>query len=848
MAFDVIPFATDYPGSEGHGRAFVLGESKALDTFQNNLKSTMEDIAKKRTAAAKDISDIDVDMSNVWDADTPYFSQELSKFRDDAAKFYQWSYNNPNQYGTEEYFKKYNDIKKKSDQLRLEADMSAMQKEVWSKANTEYSTKQDQYDEQSLADQAKYRGMNIYQRQAALAGAQDPSTGKIEPVKLLTPSVSVDYNKMIKGSAENIGDYTKQTDTGTTKIIQVNPYFDKDGTMTDNGKKAFEQAKLLLSKDQEYAKWVKMQQRNATKAGMQAPSEEDIIQQTAMDVIKSKDNQWKQDVLAPKEAKEDKGAKRLGGNRLQVGNTVVSYSASYQPVYKGGKKGLVESYQFDNVDSNGNVIEKNDRDWVIEQYDAANKKVNKGTVFGRLREIGTDPTTGALIGKVLTNDVEAIKYSNPEKYNEERNKMKKDLDYSPIIEVQIPLQGTDNYNNFMNQYGISPWEVRYLMTGSYSGPKEDFVGTNVTTPPPQKRASGEQAPKSVESIKAEQQKQQQGQQQQQKQQQQPKAAPATYDQLDEPRKKQIDMIMKNNPGVFKTKDDAYRFLLKKAEEAKKKKITNNTEKPSSETPKAIETQEIKTQPSLAAKTAVGTTRVKQPQVLTQDQQLIETNNATKTQPETQPPTQPAVNSPQKNASKSMDDYLADEAAKTTMEYEYTKGDIQGKGLSNYGNPRISGPNKKEEAVKWYMANVASKIPAYARSVKEKAAIGDFIYNTGKDITNYLIQEYYKKNNFVSDDQISERGKIDFVHKSMSEDEKREALRDMSKLTESQMLELIRLAKDWYYKNSYRGSPGDGEGVWNWGFENGDPNKPKVGPDGSLSPGYGKTWKERVNMF
>lgn len=543
MAFEVTPFATDFPGSEGSGRAFLLGENRAMDTFQQNLKSTLEDIAKKKAAAAKDLSELDVDMSKVWDADTPYFNQQLSGFRDKAAQFYKWSYSNPNMYGSEEYFKRYTDLKKESDKLRLEADMSGMQKGVWDKANSTYSTNQDKYDEQSLVDQANFRGMNIYQRQAALAGATDPETGKVQPISLLTPSVSVDYNKMIKSGADNIGDYAKQTDNGVNKIFQSNPYFDERGAITKVGNNALEQAKQLLSKDPEFEKWVKVQEKNARMAGKQAPPAEQVLNETALDMIKAKDTQWKQDVMAPKEPKE-KGEIKRSGDKLTIGNTVVSYSRYKNPV-KGTPNSTVETIYFDQVDSNGNVVEKNDRDWVVEQYDQGTKSMMKQNVIGRLRSVSTDPKTGALVGKVITNDIESIKYSDPTKYAAEKKKMNLDGAYKPIFEVTIPLQGTDNYLNLMNQYGVSPWQVRYLMTGSYDVSDTEYTGSGVTTPPQQQRQAGEAAVKKIETPKPEEQK---------------KAAVA-YSSASTAQKKIVDEVMRKNPGKFKTQDEAYTYLL-----------------------------------------------------------------------------------------------------------------------------------------------------------------------------------------------------------------------------------------------------------------------------------------------
>jgi hypothetical protein len=545
MAFEVTPFATDFPGSEGSGRAFILGENKAIDTFQQNLKSTLEDIAKKKAAATKDLAELDVDMSKVWDADTPYFNQQLSGFRDKASQFYKWSYSNPNMYGSEEYFKRYTDLKKESDKLRLEADMSGVQKGIWDKANSTYITNQDKYDEESLINQANFRGMNIYQRQAALSGASDPQTGQVQPVNLLTPSIAVDYNKMIKTGADNIGDYAKQTDNGVNKIFQSNPYFDEKGAMTKVGGKALEQARVLLNKDQEFEKWIKLQEKNARMAGKQAPPREQILEEAAMDMIKAKDTQWKQDVMTPKESKSKDEIKK-SGNKLTIGNTVVSYSRYKNPI-KGAPGAMTETIYFDQIDGNGNVVEKNDRDWVVEQYDDATKTMSKQNVIGRLRSVTTDPKTAALVGKIITNDIEAIKYSDPTKYAAEKKKMNADAAYKPIFEVTIPLQGTDNYLNLMNQYGVSPWQVRYLMTGSYDVTDTEFTGSGITTPPDQQRQAGTEAVKKVEPPKPAEKKQ--------------AAATSTYSSASAAQKKIVDEVMRKNPGKFKSQDEAYTYLL-----------------------------------------------------------------------------------------------------------------------------------------------------------------------------------------------------------------------------------------------------------------------------------------------
>lgn len=549
MAFEVTPFATDFPGAAGGGRAFVLGENRALDTFQQNLKETMADIARKRTQAAKDVSELDVDMSKVWDADTPYFSKQLSGFRDKAAEFYKWSYSNPNQYGTEEYFKKYNDIKKESDRLRLEADMSAMQKEPWTKANQEYSTKQDEYDEQSLADQAKYRGMNIYQRQAALAGATDPNTGKVEPVRLLTPAFRYDYNKMIKETAENIGDVSVQTDNGTNKVFQLNPYFDNKGQLTKYGKKAYEQAITLTDQNSSFNNYVKAKEREARKAGVEPPAIDKLKEAFTIDVLRAKDTQWKQDVLAPKD--DDNAKPRVSGNRYINGNAVVTYTAIRNPSGKSNESPIIETYVPNRLDNTGKVMEQDNSDWSYRTYDASSGKFKYTPIVGRLQKIQTNPANGLLEATVLTSDLAAIKDSRPDKYKQELEKIAKaerdGVAYTPLVEIPIPIYpSTDdkNYSAFLNRYGFTPWDVRQTMTGTTEVPSQQYLGTDVGQRIESKKAAGPgEVPKKQEAAPAKSQ------------------MPSGYDKLDAKRKATVDQLMKQNPGKFKSKDEAYQFLL-----------------------------------------------------------------------------------------------------------------------------------------------------------------------------------------------------------------------------------------------------------------------------------------------
>lgn len=90
---------------------------------------------------------------------------------------------------------------------------------------------------------------------------------------------------------------------------------------------------------------------------------------------------------------------------------------------------------------------------------------------------------------------------------------------------------------------------------------------------------------------------------------------------------------------------------------------------------------------------------------------------------------------------SSSDSVRHQAGKT-MDYEYNRGSAYGTGLSNYGNPALGDNPTRDQAIEWYMQNIAPKV-SYFPSAMEQGEAGDFLYNTGRDPRVYMTDQYIK---------------------------------------------------------------------------------------------------------
>jgi hypothetical protein len=198
-------------------------------------------------------------------------------------------------------------------------------------------------------------------------------------------------------------------------------------------------------------------------------------------------------------------------------------------------------------------------------------------------------------------------------------------------------------------------------------------------------------------------------------------------------------------------------------------------------------------------------------------------------------------------------------ALNTIVFEKDKGSITGTGLSNAGNPNLLSNVSNEEARKALLKDYYPKVQGKFSTPMEQGDALDFVYNTGKDIRTYAYQEYLRKtdpdnktgwkdNNDKWKDRNSSNNNLDKLYNN-----------SIGKLSEQEKRDYIKQGKEYYYKNTYTDKPdeGVGKGVGYWDKTT-NPSKDKkyyydkdskyyyeYGPDGTLSPGYGKTWKHRI---
>ena len=196
-------------------------------------------------------------------------------------------------------------------------------------------------------------------------------------------------------------------------------------------------------------------------------------------------------------------------------------------------------------------------------------------------------------------------------------------------------------------------------------------------------------------------------------------------------------------------------------------------------------------------------------------------------------------------------------ALNTIVFEKDKGSITGTGLPNAGNPNLPSNVSNEEARKVLLKDYYPKVQGKFSTAMEQGDALDFVYNTGKDVRTYAYQEYLRKtdpNNKTgwkdNNDKWKDRNKLPSNFDELYNT-------SVGKLSEQERRDYIKQAKEYYYQNTYTDKPGVGKGVGYWDKTT-NPSKDKkyyydektkyyyeYGPDGSLSPGYGKTWKPRI---
>lgn len=180
------------------------------------------------------------------------------------------------------------------------------------------------------------------------------------------------------------------------------------------------------------------------------------------------------------------------------------------------------------------------------------------------------------------------------------------------------------------------------------------------------------------------------------------------------------------------------------------------------------------------------------------------------------------------------DSLRHQAGKT-MDYEFYRGSANGTGLSNYGNPKLNNPTKGD-AVDWYMENIAPQLGMF-QSAMEKGEAGDFLYNSGKDVRPYAIQEHLKQIDPNNSQNWQDAGG---KYKDRKDSTKWDGYwGDIQKLPENQRRQLINKGRDFYYKNINNPSPGVPNDaydktwygrIWNTNdYKEFDPNNPKFIP-------------------
>lgn len=196
-------------------------------------------------------------------------------------------------------------------------------------------------------------------------------------------------------------------------------------------------------------------------------------------------------------------------------------------------------------------------------------------------------------------------------------------------------------------------------------------------------------------------------------------------------------------------------------------------------------------------------------------------------------------------------------ALNTIVFEKDKGSLTGTGLPDAGNPNLLPNVSNEEARKVLLRDYYPKVQGKFSTAMEQGDALDFVYNTGKDVRAYAYQEYLRKtdpNNKTgwkdNNDKWKDRNNLPSNFDELYNT-------SVGKLSEQERRDYIKQAKEYYYQNSYIDKPKAGKGIGYWDKTT-NPSKDKkyyydektkyyyeYGPDGTLSPGYGKTWKPRI---
>jgi hypothetical protein len=180
---------------------------------------------------------------------------------------------------------------------------------------------------------------------------------------------------------------------------------------------------------------------------------------------------------------------------------------------------------------------------------------------------------------------------------------------------------------------------------------------------------------------------------------------------------------------------------------------------------------------------------------------------------------------QKGRAVSSLDSLRHQAGKM-MDFEFTKGSEYGTGLTNYGNPALGINPSKEQAVDWYMANIAPKLNHF-KSAMEKGEAGDFLYNTGKDARVYAYQEYLRRTDPQNKTGWKDASGNWKNRKALPQDFDQLYNTTIGKLPENERRIMVNRGRDWYYQNT---APAGST----WDLKTQGPH-----------PAYYNTWKPRI---
>jgi len=237
-------------------------------------------------------------------------------------------------------------------------------------------------------------------------------------------------------------------------------------------------------------------------------------------------------------------------------------------------------------------------------------------------------------------------------------------------------------------------------------------------------------------------------------------------------------------------------------------------------------------------------------------------------------------------------YTLDDYIKDKMRYEATSGSASGTGFSDFGYHATQIPSKKltkdyiftppsiaepikdkktkkiigykptdkelQTAVDLFKKEVIPEIDYFGEDPAFVGRASDLYYNAGRDPRIYMMDQYLKSK---GESGLPNRGRYnkdvktaDFTPELQADLSKEWSTYqpEIAKLPREKQIELLDQGRDYYYKNTYTAKT-PGETYWSRSKE----QKPGSvydnqtgywyhrGPDGSLSPAYGKTWKGRI---